>query len=33
MFRVVLMALMNVVPVTTATFGAVFATDDDYGNG
>jgi len=33
MLRVVVMALMNVVPVTTATFGAVFATDDDYGHG
>jgi MFS family permease len=33
MLRVIVMALMNVVPVTTATFGAVFATSDDYGNG
>jgi len=33
MLRVIFMALMNTVPVTTATFGAVFATDDDYGNG
>jgi MFS family permease len=33
MLRVIFMALMNVIPTTTATFGAVFATSDEYGNG
>jgi MFS family permease len=33
MLRVVCMALMNVIPVTTATFGAVYATNEDYGVG
>lgn len=33
MFRVVCMALMNVIPTTTATFGAVYATSSGYGNG
>ncbi len=33
MLRVMCMALMNIIPVTTATFGAVLATNKDYGVG
>ena len=33
MLRVMCMALMNIIPVTTATFGAALATNKDYGVG